>query len=75
MPRESEFPFPGSLISTFLVTVKYTGTSLIRNRTPPEGPNRALGIVLVLGPRGRRFLMGELPLYEGFVPRQVRGAV
>ena len=44
------------------VPVQYRGTSLVRNRTPPKGPHRALGIVLLQGPRGRRFLMSEVPL-------------
>ena len=40
----------------------YRGTSLIRNSPPPEGHHRALGIVLLLGPAGRLFLMSEVPL-------------
>ena len=34
-----------------------------KKRPPPKDPRRALGIVLLQGPRGRRFLMGEVPLY------------
>ena len=41
----------------------YRGTSLIRKRTPPQGRHMSLGIVLVKGPRGWRFLMSEVPLY------------
>ena len=40
----------------------YRGTSLIRNSTPPWGHHRALGIVLLYGPRGALFLMSEVPL-------------
>ena len=30
---------------------------------PPEDHHRALGIALLRGPTGTRFLMGEVPLY------------
>ena len=40
----------------------YRGTSLIRNSTPPQDHHRALGIVLLWGPRGRHFLMSKIPL-------------
>jgi hypothetical protein len=40
-------------------------TSLIRNSPTPWGFHRALGIVLLKGPRGALFLMGEAPLYGG----------
>ena len=40
----------------------YRGTSLTRNYPPPQGHHRALGIVLLLGPRRRVFLMSEVPL-------------
>ena len=43
----------------------YLGTSLIRNTSPPRTPLRALGMVLLKSPRGRRFLLGEVPLYRG----------
>ena len=39
------------------------GTSLIRNRPPPSDPPRALGIGLLWGLRGGRFLMSEVSLY------------
>ena len=38
------------------------GTSLIRKKSPPSGFHMALGIVLLQGPRGARFLMGEVPV-------------
>jgi len=49
----------------------YRGTSLIRNSPHPQGHHRALGIVLLYGPRGALFLMSEVPLMptvlrEGF---------
>ena len=40
----------------------YRTTSRIRNLTPP------LGIVLLQGPRGRWFLMSEVPLYMFWTP-------
>ena len=40
----------------------YWDTSLIRNSPPPQDHYRALGIVLLQGPRGARFLMSEVPL-------------
>ena len=40
---------------------RYRGTSLIRNCPPPLGHRRALGIVLLYGPRRRQVLMGEAP--------------
>ena len=39
----------------------YRGTLLIRNSTPPKDHHRALGIVLLQGPRGALFLMSEVP--------------
>jgi len=36
--------------------------SLIRNSAPPQDHQRALGIVLLYGPTGARFLMSEAPL-------------
>ena len=41
----------------------YRGTSLIRNRPPPQDVHRALGIVLLYGPKGALFLMSEVPLH------------
>ena len=38
------------------------GTSLTRKRTPPYEHHRALGMVLLKGPRGALFLMSEVPL-------------
>jgi len=43
--------------------MRYRGTSLIRNSAPPQDHHRALGIVLLQGPRRRVFLMSEIPLY------------
>ena len=40
----------------------YRGTSLIRNRHPPEDHPTALGIGLLYGPREGRFLMSKVPL-------------
>ena len=40
----------------------YSGTSLIRNRAPPRDHHRALGIALLWGPTGRRFLMDKVSL-------------
>ena len=37
--------------------------SLIRNRPPPQDHRRALGIFLLKGLTGKRFLMSEVPLY------------
>jgi hypothetical protein len=42
----------------------YRGTSLIRNTPPTWGHRRALGIVLLQGPRGALFLMSEVPLLQ-----------
>jgi len=36
-----------------------------KKRTPPWDYHRALGTGLLQGPRGGRFLMSEVPLYEG----------
>ena len=44
------------------VFADYRGTSLIRNRPPPYDHHRALGMVLLQGPRGALFLMSEVPL-------------
>ena len=41
----------------------YRGTSLLRNSPPPKGFHMALGIVLLQGPKRRRFLESEVPLY------------
>ena len=38
------------------------GTSLIRNSKPRQDHRRALGTVLLLGPRRVRFLMSEVSL-------------
>ena len=46
------------------------GTSLVRNSPPPQDRHRALGIVLLYGPRGALFLMSEVPLY---LPRHCLG--
>ena len=39
------------------------GTSLMKTSAPPLGPLRALGIVLLKGPRGALFPMSEVALY------------
>ena len=44
--------------------VPYRGTSLIRNLHPPQDHHRGLGIFLLQGPTGRRFLMSEVPVYR-----------
>ena len=44
-------------------TVRYRGTSLMRTPPPSQDRRRALGIGLLYGPRERRFLMSEVPLY------------
>ena len=44
-------------------TRPYRGTSLIRNRPPPREYHRALGIALLKGPKGKRFLVSEVSLY------------
>ena len=41
----------------------YRATSLTRTSPPPQDHHRALGIALLYGPRGARFLMSEVPLY------------
>ena len=50
--------------STFEVTqcTSYRGTSLTKKRPPPWDHRRALGIGLLQGPRGLRFLMSEVSL-------------
>jgi hypothetical protein len=45
--------------------VYYSDTSLMRNSTPFQDHHKALGIVLLQGPRRKRFLMSEVPLYTG----------
>jgi len=47
------------------------GTSLIINSPPPQGHHRALGIILLQGPRGSRFLMSEVLLYAAGGPMPV----
>ena len=42
---------------------RYGGISLTRNYQPPQDHHRALGIGLLLVPRGARFLVSEVPLY------------
>ena len=42
---------------------RHRSTSLIRKGPPPQDPPRTLGIGLLWGPRRRRFLMSEVPLY------------
>ena len=42
----------------------YRGSSLIRNCPPPYDHRRALGIVFLLDPSRRQFLMSEVPLYR-----------
>ena len=44
---------------------KYRGTSLIRNRPLPEDHPKPLGIGLLQGPRGRRFLWARFPCKRG----------
>jgi hypothetical protein len=39
------------------------GTSLIRNRHPPQDHHRALDIGILSGPRGKHFLVSEVTLY------------
>ena len=41
----------------------HRGTSLIRNRPPHQEYHRALGIALLQDPKGRHFLVSEVPLY------------
>ena len=44
------------------------GTSLIRNSPPtPEDHHRTLGIVLLWEPRGRLFLISEVPLHHTLI--------
>ena len=40
----------------------YRGTSPIRKHPPPQDPPRTLGKGLRQGPRGLRFLVGEVPV-------------
>ena len=42
----------------------YRGTSFIRTPPPPQDHHRALDTGLLKGPRGRLFLMGQVPLYK-----------
>ena len=46
----------------FAMVQSYRGTWLIRNGTPPQDHYKALGIVLLKGPREALFLMSEVPL-------------
>ena len=57
----STAPAPSTLSEPFNRLTPYRGTSLIRNPPPPWDHRRVLGIVLLLGPRGARFLMSEVP--------------
>jgi len=41
---------------------EYRGASPISNCAPPQDRHRALGTVLLQGPRGRTFLISEVPL-------------
>ena len=43
----------------------YKGTSFIRKCLPPQDFHWFLGTVLLKGPKGVRFLMSEVPLYQG----------
>ena len=44
--------------------IRYRGTLLTRNAHPPQDHDRALGIVLLPGPRRGVFLMSEVPLCQ-----------
>ena len=39
-----------------------------KKQPPPQDHHRALGMVLLLGPRGALFLMREVPLYHPDMP-------
>ena len=54
-------PF-SSLMHETMEQVWYMGTSLIRKRPTPQEPPRILGMVLLKGPTGWRFLISEVPL-------------
>ena len=43
-------------------SMRYRGTSLIRSRIPPQDHDRTLGMVLLKGPAGWRFLKSEVHL-------------
>ena len=45
----------------------YRGTSLIRNRPLPYDPPMTLGLGLLQGPRGGRFLMSQAPLHRDLI--------
>ena len=49
-------------LSWLHIKCRYRGTSLIRNRRPPQDHHRILGIVLLHGPGRGVFLMSEVPL-------------
>ena len=49
------------------MSVLHRVTSLIRNSTPPYGQHRALGTVLLKGPRGTLFFTSEVPLH--YIPQ------
>ena len=55
--------YRGVLRRARLESALYRVTSPIRNSSPPSDHHRALGIVLLQGPRGALFLMSEVPLY------------
>ena len=55
--------YPTVFVGTLFV-LRCRGASLIRNRPPPKDPPRTLGTGLRYGPRGVRFLVSEVPLYQ-----------
>ena len=56
------------LLGKCVMSQKYRGTSLIRNSAPPWDHHRALGIVLLEGPRGvAAFYERGTPVREAIV--------
>ena len=57
------------------VDLAYRGISLIRKRPPPYDPPMALGMVLLQGPTGWRFLVSEVPLHRVYSKAKTRTAL
>ena len=62
LPFAVAFRSMGVVFQRTLKPQPFRGTSFIRNSPPPYGVHRASSIVILWGPRGALFLMGEAPL-------------
>jgi hypothetical protein len=63
MVKGDSDPLNSSFHLGYLFFLFYRGTLLIGNLTPPWDHHRALGKVLLQGPKGALFLTREVPLY------------